>query len=63
MDLVNSISTASIANSAERVGDSVTIAMLNKAMDIQVQSAAGLLQALPQPQPVGNLGHNIDVKA
>lgn len=61
MDLVNSISTSSIANSAQRVGDSVTIAMLNKAMDIQVQSAASLLQALPQP--VGNLGHNIDVKA
>ena len=61
MDLVNSISTASIANSAERVGDSVTITMLKKAMDIQAQSAADLIQALPQP--VGNLGHNLDVKA
>ena len=63
MDLTNSIAATSVANSAQKVGDAVTIATLNKAMDIQVDNAAAMLSALPQPQPVGNLGHNLDVRA
>lgn len=64
MDLTNSIAATSIANSAQRVGDSVTIATLNKALDIQVDNAAAMLSALPQPpQPEGSLGHNLDVRA
>ena len=65
MDLTSGIANAAIANSAERVGDAVTISMLKKAMDIQAQNAAALIQALPRPpaQPVGSLGHNLDVRA
>ena len=66
MDVVNNVAAASIANTAERVGDAVTISTLKKSLDIQQQTADGLIAALPDapaPRPEGSMGHNLDVKA
>lgn len=64
------ISTSSVASAASslaqaRTGDAVGITVLKKALDIQAQSAAQLIEAAAQ---VGrnnppNLGQNIDVSA
>lgn len=62
---ISSVSSLSTALSQEKAGDAVGTLVLKKAMDIQVQSAMQLLQALP---PVAssnppNLGNSIDIKA
>ena len=45
--------TGSVSNdSLTQVQGQAQVAMLKKAMEIQAQSAAQLIQALPQPQPV-----------
>jgi len=53
VSLVASASTA-LSNNANQ--QAVSIAMLKKAMNLQTQSAAQLLQALPSP-PSANLPH------
>ena len=60
MDLTSNIINMSIANSAQQVGDAIAISTLKMAMDMQAQNAAALLAAVPPP--VGNSGHNINVR-
>ena len=61
---VSSLGSLTSALSSSQSGDAVSTLVLKKAMDIQVQNAAQLLEALP---PVTNnppnLGNNVDVKA
>lgn len=61
---ISSIGSLSSALSQANTGDAVSTLVLKKAMDIQAQTAAQLLQALPQiPSNPANLGNGIDVKA
>lgn len=61
---VSSIGSLSSALSQAKTSDAVGTLVLKKAMDIQAQSAAQLLQALPQiSNNPPNLGNGIDVKA
>ena len=63
MDIAN-ISSLSTALSQAKSGDAVGTLVLKKALDIQAQSAAQLIQALPQAASnPPNLGNNVDVKA
>jgi hypothetical protein len=65
MDINSGISLNAIAATAQVNGDAVTIATLKKAMTIQGQAAASLLEALPEPPralPEG-VGGNLDVTA
>ena len=65
MDLSSTASIASTASalSQAKVGDAVNISVMKKAMNIQKQTAAQLIEALPQPAAVGNLGRNINTFA
>lgn len=69
MNIANSASVnmAASMSSQQKVGDSVGIKVLNKAMDIQAQGAVKLLQSVPEPpKPNFNgtmMGNNIDAKA
>lgn len=55
---------ASNALSQARTGDAVNTLVLKKALDIQAQNAAQLLQSLPQAaNNPPNLGNSIDVRA
>lgn len=57
---VGSLSTALTPN----VGESATILVQRKALDIQEQAATQLLETLPQVSSnPPNLGNNVDVKA
>lgn len=56
---VSSIASAATAMSQQRVADAAGTMVLKKALDIQAQSAAQLLQALPAPQPVAPSSKNI----
>ncbi len=50
MNIANSPAVQSTANAvASKTGDAVNILMLKKALNVQAQGAAALLQALPQP--------------
>lgn len=62
---VNSVSSLASSMSQGKTGDTVNILVLKKAMDIQAQSAAQLIAAIPQPAAVNppNLGQNVDLKA
>ncbi|MDD2742456.1 MAG: YjfB family protein [Rhodocyclaceae bacterium] len=63
MDIAN-ISSLSTALSQAKSGDAVGTLVLKKALDIQAQSAAQLIQALPQAASnPPNLGNSVDVKA
>lgn len=63
MDIAN-VSSLSTALSQEKTGDAVGTLVLKKALDIQAQSAAQLIQALPQvASNPPNLGNSVDVKA
>lgn len=56
---VGSLSTAL----GQNVGESATILVQRKALDIQEQAAAQLLQTLPPvPSNPPNLGNNVDIK-
>ncbi len=61
---VSSLGSLTSALASGQSGDAVSTLVLKKAMDIQAQNAAQLLEALP---PVTNnppnLGNNVDVKA
>ena len=67
MDVGNVSSIASVATqmSQARTDDAVAVAVLRKAMDIQAQGAAQLLEALPQPASNNppNLGNNVNAFA
>ena len=56
---ISGVQTASIASSVGS-NDAVGVAVLKKAMDIQEQSAAQLIQSIPELPD--NLGQNINVK-
>ncbi|MCU7836006.1 MAG: YjfB family protein [gamma proteobacterium symbiont of Taylorina sp.] len=56
---ISGVQTAAIASSVGQ-NDSVGIAVLKKAMDIQEQSAVQLIQSIPELPD--NLGQNINVK-
>ncbi|MGL5631142.1 MAG: YjfB family protein [Azovibrio sp.] len=62
---VNSVASLASSMSQGRTGDAVNVLVLKKAMDIQAQSAAQLIAAIPQPAAVNppNLGQNVDLKA
>jgi hypothetical protein len=63
MDIAN-VSSLSTALSQAKSGDAVGTLVLKKALDIQAQSAAQLIQALPQAASnPPNLGNSVDVKA
>ena len=64
MDITSIASTATALSQA-RTGDAIAIAVLRKSLDIQEQSAAQLIQALPQPTTNGpsNLGNSINTFA
>ena len=60
---VSSLASLSAALSQSQVGDAVGITMLKKAMDLQAETAAQLLQALPSPASnPPHLGNSIDIK-
>lgn len=60
---VNSIASAATSLSQARTGDAVNTLVLKKAMEIQAQSAAQLLEALPPPNNPPHLGQKIDAMA
>lgn len=65
MTLTNSAGVASATAQASS-GDAAQILVLKKALKLQASSAAALIQALPQPQPLatsGSLGRNVDTFA
>lgn len=51
---------------AAQTAQAVDVAVLKKALDIQQQTAAQLIQAIPQPNPstnLPNIGQSVDVFA
>ena len=62
MDIAN-VGSLSTAMSQAKTGDAVGTLMLKKALDMQAQSAAQLIESLPKPSNPPNLGNRIDVKA
>lgn len=61
---ISSVSSLSTALSQAKTGDAVGTLVLKRAMDIQAQNAAQLLQAVPSvTNNPPNLGNSIDVKA
>lgn len=61
---LNGLSSLSTALTQAKTGDSASILMQKKAMDLQAQAAEQLIQALPQPaNNPPHLGQKIDVKA
>ncbi len=63
---VNAAITAAVMQKQANVHQQVQVSMLKKSIDTQAQNALTLIADLPQvttPQPVGSLGHNIDIKA
>jgi hypothetical protein len=63
---ISSIAGLASSTAAMNIGDTVGLAVLNKAMDIQVANAAALIEALPQVEPPNlpaHLGHNVDTIA
>lgn len=61
---VSAIARTATALSQARVADEAGTLVLRKALDIQTQSAAQLLQAIPAPPPVKPAGnHRIDTYA
>ncbi len=61
MDIAN-VSSLSTALTQQKTGDAVGTLVLKKALDLQAQSAAQLIQALPQVSNPPNLGNSVDVK-
>lgn len=62
MDIAN-ISSLSTALTQAKSGDEVGTLVLKKALDLQAQAAAQLIQALPQVSNPPNLGNGVDIKA
>ncbi|MGB4066044.1 MAG: YjfB family protein [Azonexus sp.] len=60
---VSSVGSLTSAMSPVEIRDAANTAVLKKAMDIQAQNAAQLLEALPQvTSNPPNLGNAVDVK-
>jgi len=60
---VSNVASLSSSVAQMKVGDSVGISVLKKAMEIEAQGALQLLQALPQPASnPPNLGNSVDVR-
>jgi len=60
---VSNVASLSSAVAQMKVGDSVGISVLRKAMEIEAQGVMQLLQALPQPvSNPPNLGNSVDVR-
>jgi hypothetical protein len=55
-----SIASSQIANTASNSPDAVGNQVLKKALDIQQESAAQLIESVPDPD--SSLGHNVDIK-
>lgn len=62
MDIAN-ISSLSTALTQTKSGDDVGTLVLKKALDLQAQSVAQLIQGLPQVSNPPNLGNSVDIKA
>lgn len=63
MDVTN-IAKLSTSMAETGIRQEVGVTMLKKAMDIEVASAAQLIQSLPQPQNLpAHLGNRINTKA
>lgn len=63
MDIA-SVGSLSSAMTQAQTGDAVNTLVLKKALDIQAQNAAQLLQALPQvPSNPPHLGNSVDLRA
>lgn len=63
---IGAVSSASSALASSKTGDAVGISVLKKALDIETQNAAQLLEALPQPQQYNNppnVGQAVDTFA
>lgn len=68
MDMNSNVTTALASLAGQSTGDAAGISVLKKAMDIQAQSAAALVNALPQPEKNStnlppHLGQNVNTKA
>ena len=65
MDISAGISTSAIAASAKSTGDSVTLDVMNKALDIQVAVAAKMIASVTQSTQAlpDNLGTRLNVSA
>lgn len=65
MDISAGISTSSIAASAKSTGDSVTLDVMNKALDAQVAMAAKMIESVTQSTQAlpDNLGSKLNVTA
>lgn len=67
MQITGSTSPAALDQYSKQTGDSVTMKTMNKALDIQVQNAAALIQSVskstPAPSTGSRLGTNIDLMA
>lgn len=59
MSLVNAASNADLQSAA----GAASLNVLKKSMDLQAQTAATLIEALPQTNNPPNLGQNVDVRA
>ncbi|MDR1889987.1 MAG: YjfB family protein [Zoogloeaceae bacterium] len=61
---INSSNIGSLASQTGQAPDAINIAVLKKAIDMQAQAAAQLIEALPQATVnPSNLGQNIDLRA
>lgn len=61
---ISSIGSLNTALTQASTGDAASTLVLKKALDIQAQSAAQLLQALPSiPSNPPHLGNSVDIKA
>lgn len=62
---ISSVGSISSATSQAQVGDAVSIAVLKKAIDLQVQGALQLIESLPQPATNSppNLGQGVNTFA
>ncbi len=59
---ISGVQTQALATGLD-VNSNVGTSVLKKAMDIQQQTAAQLIEAIPEtPAPVGNKGNNINIK-
>ncbi len=61
---ISSIGSVPAAAAQASTGDAVALSVLRKSMDVQAQTAAQLISALPQPtNNPANLGNKVDAFA
>lgn len=60
---VSSIAHMATSMATAKGADALNVKMLDKALDIQVQTAATLLQAIPQLPANQNVGRNVNTTA